>query len=147
VKIINFMLADAVSHGRDGKLFVHGGGITEIDATEFPHTEPRFGIVITLVREDEAPGSDHEVRLAFLSPSRGELPLGDPVSLRVPPDADTEAPMLINMVATFTGIEFPETGLYWLQLYFDEGVVSSLPLSIGRGEWLPRRWRSDDPQG
>ncbi len=141
------MLADAVSYGHDGKIFVHGGGITEIDASAFPHTEPRFGMVITLVREDEAPGSDHQTRLAFLSPGGNDLPVGDPVPLRVPADADTEAPMLINMVATFTGIEFPEAGLYWLQLYFDEEVVSSLPLSIGQGDWLPRRWRREDLEG
>lgn len=145
MRIVNFMLADAVSYGHDGKIFVHGGGITEVDASEFPHTEPRFGMVITMVREDEAPGSDHEARLAFISPANTEIALGDPVPLRVPADADTEAPMLINMVATFTGVEFPEAGLYSLRLYFDDEVVSTLPLSIGQGEWLPRRWRSDDP--
>jgi len=34
---------------------------------------------------------------------------------------------------------------YSLRLYFDDEVVSTLPLSIGQGEWLPRRWRSYDP--
>lgn len=138
---INFMLADAASYGREGKLYIHGGGVTDVVATEFPHTLPRLSVVVTLDPEDEPPGSEHVVRVAFRTPDDEELPFGEPGKFRLPevaPDAIGGAAVL-NMIATFTGVEFPSAGLYRVRLYVNDHPLTELPLAVGSqsesGEW------------
>ncbi len=132
MRIRNFIVADAISQGPDGKFFVHGGGVTSIDAFGFPYAHPSLGVLITLVYEGpEDDVEQHiEVVVAKEGASTGNTLLD--MTAPTPPDAfeARESWRLIHLIGTVSGLQFEESGLYWVALRLNDREVDRMVLMV-----------------
>jgi hypothetical protein len=135
----NFILADAVTFGPEGKLFIHGGGVGKVYATHFPWPQPQLAVLATLIPEDEPPGSDHDFTVTFRAPSGGELEARAGGNFRIPPPEREEFRQAINFATQLVGVQFPEEGLYWVRALYDGEELGRLPLEVEQREagWVP----------
>ncbi len=74
-----FILADAVATPGDGKFYVHGGGVSRIEAANLP-AQIQLGVLIQLggIKDDDV-GVDHRLRLTLFGPTG--LPNVEPIEL------------------------------------------------------------------
>jgi hypothetical protein len=136
----NFILADAVTFGPEGKYFLHGGGIGKVYATHFPWTQPQLAVFATLVPVDEPAGSDHDFAVTFLAPSGEELAARTGGNFRVPPNEREDVRPVINFATSLVGVQFPAEGLYWVRALYDGEELGRLPLEVEEREdtgWVP----------
>jgi hypothetical protein len=134
MRVRNFLLADAVAVGPEGKAFIHGAGIDRVHAMTFPWTQPQLAAYITLLREEEQFGSDHYFRFRFLRPDGSRLGPEIGGNFRIPTPQDPDSPVQMNLALALAGIEFPEAGRYEAELEVDEEVLDSLPLVVALRE-------------
>lgn len=128
MKVRAFLIADAVSSGEEGKLFIHGGGITRITGS-FPLTQPALSILVRLEREDEELGTDHQLVVRMINPAGAQVVELD-TNYRIPGSANEQYPMTVDFVGGFTGLEFEEPGLYHFVAVIDGTEVDRLPLAL-----------------
>ena len=107
------MCADAATVA-DGKLYVHGGGWSELTVDAVPATYPGFSVVFAL----ELDGSEPEGRLPLeLTIRTHDAPVATARGwIGIPPDH--RAGSITNQV-TFTAVPLPVAGPYLVQLAFD----------------------------
>jgi hypothetical protein len=131
MKVRNFILADAVSRG-DGKLYIHGAGITSIDAGDFPYTHPRLGMLITLVREDERLGGTHRILVELTTANGERVATLLETEIQLPgEEARSDQPLVANLLGEFAGLVFPTRSRYWLVLSVDDQELDRLPVAVG----------------
>lgn len=135
MKLRNFIVADAVDFGSGGKVFIHGGGVTEIQAAKLPWPQPQLSVLVTLQPEDEAPGTDHVISVRFLREDGS--PLGPELesNFRIGPREEPHETGGFHFGAGFAGVVFPEAGLYWVQVSVDETEIDRVPLRIRVAEF------------
>lgn len=119
MRIRAFLLADAVAADAVGKGFIHGAGVSAINAASFPWTQPQLAIYVMLEREEEPYGVDHSLALRFVRPD-GE-PLGPEIgsNFRIEQGEFEGLPERVNFAATLNGLLFPEAGVYTVVLQLD----------------------------
>jgi hypothetical protein len=66
------LLADAASAMPDGKLYIHGGGITRLTPTQLPWRHPSLALVLRFQIADEDIGRTHEIGLQVVFPDGEE---------------------------------------------------------------------------
>ncbi len=134
MRVRALILADAVSVDAEGKTFVHGGGITRLYAHSFPWTHPQLALWASIERDEEPLGSDHDVRIRFLTPEGS--PLGPETSAHFrwarPQGAPEQLPLLMNFASSYVGVSFPEPGVYSIQLLVDGDELGRLPFEVLR---------------
>lgn len=118
MRVRNFIVADAVSPGLQGKMFVHGGGVTSIAAAAFPYVHPQLGLLLTLVYEGPEDDIEQRVQVAI------ENNEGDEVATVL--DLETDKPsepfeerksfLLIHLLGEMAGLQFEKPGRYWMVL-------------------------------
>jgi hypothetical protein len=138
MKIRAFLISDAITTAQ-GKLYIHGGGITKI-AGSFPLTQPTLGVLLRLEREDEPLGTDHHIAIHLLDPEGGQI-VEIESNYRVPGSANEEYPMTIDFVGSFSGLEFETPGLYRFAAFIDTNEIDSIPLALETEE-EDGKWRS-----
>jgi Family of unknown function (DUF6941) len=128
-----FLLADAARVADDGKLYIHGGGVTKIEAPSLPWLVPRLSVALRFQVEDEdfdgwPPGM---VRLVFQAPDRGEilhavLPFPDE-----PPTGGVEGEeVFLQLVLNLEPLPVAITGAHRFELSLDERMLRVLPLPV-----------------
>ena len=126
MKIRSFMIADDVARGEGGKVFIHGGTLTEIEAAAFPHVHPRLAVFATV--ETDKGDADVTFSVAVLDSDGRPIspPMGGMVDVSTVEDAPL--PAQVNLLLTIQGAVFPEPGLYWFALTIDDQEVDRVPL-------------------
>lgn len=135
MRLDTVLFADAAS-AIGGKLYIHGGGITRIEAPTFPWTHPQLAIVVRLEVEDrdrerwavEAP----MLSVALRDPDGKDLIETVALPLRgdLPPPSGTEEPRYLHMVLTAGPLEFAREGVFELELGLGEEPLRTVPLFV-----------------
>jgi hypothetical protein len=130
VKIRAFVLADNVAPGAGGKTYLHGGGISLINAPRFPWQQPSLAVWIALEREDESHGQDYLLTVEFLDPTGEPLGAGVNGNFRLSPAEVEGVPERVNVAASFDGVVFPEPGAYAIRASVDGDELDRLPFVV-----------------
>ena len=132
MKLLNLMLADAASADSAGKLYIHGGNIFELEAEDFPYSQPNLAVVVTLAGEASDVGADpRHLRIFRLDPD-GQ-PMDDLHDMTLPEPEGGGAPNYFSMIGHMIGLRFPREGRYWIVAEVDGAEVARVPLHVGTG--------------
>jgi hypothetical protein len=107
MRIDTFMVAEA-ARASEGRLYIHGGGISRIAAPILPWTHPQLALAVRLEATAEEPAG--EVAFTIIDPSevvvlpRTVMPLN---AMFVPP---TDEPQYANLALTVSPITFHREG-------------------------------------
>jgi hypothetical protein len=77
VKLDFFLLADAADASPDGKLYVHGGAITRLDAPGLPAAVRVTVVARLLIEDDDEPESTHTGSIEWIQPDGTRLGKAD----------------------------------------------------------------------
>lgn len=126
------LLADAATATPDGKLFIHGGGISRITPPVLPWTHPLLAVVLRFELEAGDADRTHELALALVSP-KGDQMLSPVPTLEVPPQrtrAVEGEESYLQAALQFATIPFASEGIYTLEVRVDGANVRSVPLAV-----------------
>jgi hypothetical protein len=118
------MLCDAAS-GREGLLFVMGGGITRLLPSEYPARTPTVAFIVLLDELDY--GEEHEFRVTVMDAEERELGSGTGKFESVSFEDSGEA-LLFPGVVPLMDIGLLEAGDYEVRLSIDGLIMARLPL-------------------
>ena len=128
-----FLLADAVSAPPDGKVYVHGGGLTRITAPTLPFTLPVLGILARFQIEDSELDEPHTFVFSLKDADGNDvIPPGELQSDPYPP----RAPMpegeehYLQLALNLAHITFPTAGVYHFELRADDHPVKSMTFPV-----------------
>lgn len=126
------ILADAATATPDGKLFIHGGGITRITAATLPWVQPQIALVARFLMEDADFEQSHELQLSIADPSGALLVPPVPIEFPQPtvPDVQEGEERFMQIALGLASLTFTTEGLYEVELRMDGEVVRSLPLAV-----------------
>lgn len=134
MKLDTFLLADAAATAPNKKLFIHGGGITRIDAPDFPYLQTQFGIVLRFSCDDETDaGADHTFGFRILQPDGSELYPAVEAPIHAPPDHHkwVEGEEVFRSVVIQAGpVAFEGPGVYAIEIKLDGEVVRTAALPV-----------------
>lgn len=131
---LDFMLlADAATASPDGKLFIHGGGVSRIMAPMLPWTQPQIVLVARFeMDQDDDYETPHELQVSATDPDGAVLV--PPSRLGVPPQPRPESiegeERYMNMALGLASLMFGREGVYRFELRLDGELVRSLPLVV-----------------
>jgi hypothetical protein len=132
MQLDTFMLADAATGAPDGKLYIHGGGITRIAAPEIPWTQPQLAIVTRLLMAPEDWGQTHRLQVLLLAPDR--TPLMPTANVEIPAPSQLPAAegqeQYMQLTLGFASPTFLEEGLYTVELHVNDELLRSMPLPV-----------------
>lgn len=124
------LLAEAAA-GYDGKLFVHGGGVTRIVAPIIPWTHPQLALVVRLELEDGDTQQEHELAVQIEDPS------GDPIvpratfPIQVGEFLGVEGEgAYVNFALTISPLTFGRAGLHRFLIEVNGDPVRTLTLPV-----------------
>lgn len=133
MRVRNFILADAVAGGPQGKTFVHGAGVSGIAAAEFPYVQPQLGLLLTLVYESPEDDIEHHVEIVVEDDEGTET--AKVLEFTTPPPTEgfdaREAFRLVHLVGDVVGLEFEHPGRYWIILKLDDTELDRMVLGVG----------------
>jgi hypothetical protein len=132
MRLDTFLLADAASAPPDGKIYVHGGGITRIDAPMLPFTL-QLGIVIRLVVSEDELREAHHFSLAFTD--RAGAPVHPTMQIKSEPlphiDALAEGEERIAQLAlNVGGLTFRHEGPCTIEFAADGVPLKTMTLAV-----------------
>lgn len=125
-----FMLADAAATF-EGKLYIHGGGFTRINAPAIPWVQPQLSIVIRLQVEDDWK-PDNELGLRLFDPDGASVlpPIVIPLPSEPPPAVPAGEEAYIQMVLGLGPIQFAQEGVYRFEVKLGEDVLRSMRFPV-----------------
>jgi hypothetical protein len=131
VRLETCFLADAAS-GHEGKLYVHGGGITRLTPPVFPFMVPMLAVVVRLEAELSDYEGTHEIGLTLLDPTGESVlpPVAVTSHLGPTPEFVDGEEQYIQLTLSLGGIPIPQPGLYRLELAIDGEVLRVLNLPV-----------------
>jgi hypothetical protein len=132
MELDTFMLADAATGTPDGKLFIHGGGITRITPPIIPWTHPQLAIVARLRMAAEDWDQVHELQLSLLDPGGALITPSAPITIPAPPrppHAEGEE-QYVQLALGIASPTFAVEGLYRVELRRGDDVLRSFPLPV-----------------
>jgi hypothetical protein len=134
MRLDTFLLAEAASASvQDGKLYVHGGGLTRVTAPTLPFVLPQLAVAARfLVEDDEELSQSHQFRIslndpdgsAVIPPIPVQMEPGEPVQL---PDGEER---FVQFAMTFGGVVFARAGIYSFSLVLDDIVQREMTLPV-----------------
>jgi hypothetical protein len=132
MELETILLADAASTA-EGKLYVHGGGLTRLTPPMLPWLHPQITVVL-IFRTDEADlGQTRRLQLTLTAPDESlampafEQPIG-PIQPRAEP-LPGEASRL-QAVLNFSPVQFIRPGLYRFNVQVDDEPAGSMNLPV-----------------
>lgn len=128
------LLADAATGLPDGKLYVHGGGITRIAAPVVPWPQPSLALVLRFMTGPEDWGQVTKLKFSLedpdgasvLPPAEVSTEVATPV-VEVEEGEDTAFQVVLNLGG---GVLFPRLGLFTFRVSIDDKEVKELPLAV-----------------
>lgn len=126
-----FLVADAAA-SFNGKLYIHGGGISRITAPLIPWHQPSLAVVARFLLDEDELGE----------PQRLGIRLVDPDDALVVPPAHGEATVdpsdqtvvgeeyYLQLAITLGPVLFTREGVFRFELLIDDEVVWTLPIPV-----------------
>ena len=132
MRLDTFLLADAATAPPDGKLYVHGGGLTVIRAPVVPLSIP-LAVVIRIRVDDAELRSAHELVLSITGPDGNPVwptqRLGFGPVDQIDPLAEGEE-RYIQVALSFGAIGFPTVGVYRFVLEGDGELLREMSVPV-----------------
>jgi len=132
MKLDMAMLSDAATALPDGKLYIHGGGVTRITATVLPWTQPQLAIVARFLLEEGDEDESHMLGLTFTNP-QGHNMLPE-TSIEVAPQEQPAAvegeERFLQLALNIAALTFTADGVYHVGLSLNGETVRSLPIAV-----------------
>ena len=133
MRIDTFLLADAATSA-EGKLYIHGGGISRINVESLPMVLPSLAVLIRWVVDADELADDHLAEFSLTDPD-GE-PLVPKTPLAIPSSelqqghlADGEERYVV-LGLTFGSLAFRKVGVHRFVVWLDGEEVRSMPLPV-----------------
>jgi hypothetical protein len=133
LELDSFLIADGAYGSPEGKIYIHGGGITRLNPLWVPWLQPQLAFMIRLKAEPEDFGEHHVVTIAFIDPAgeEGERstiahefgPIG-------PPEAIEGEDLFLQLFLTISPIPFNRAGLYHVAVRVDGDELRRDPFPI-----------------
>ena len=121
------VLCDAATHDSSNKLNILGAFDT-IYAQQLPAVHPQCAVAlrVTFATEDEG---THRLALNFINADGRSImpPIQMPIAVTLPVDADF---ITTNLVLNIQQLQFPEAGLYSVDIRFDDTTQARIPLQV-----------------
>jgi hypothetical protein len=132
MRLDTFLLADAATAPPDGKLYIHGGGLTVIRAPITPISVP-LSLAIRLEIEERELHVPHVLRLSILAPDGNSVwpaqelgfgPMDEPQQV-----ADGEE-RYIQLALSFGALTFESEGVYTFSLAADGETLREMAVPV-----------------
>lgn len=126
------LLADAATGTPDGKLFIHGGGISRLTPPTLPWTHPMLALVLRFELASDDADRTHEIEVALVSP-QGDQMLSPSPKIEVPRqhlNAVEGEELYLQAALQLGGITFASEGIYSMDVRLDGKKVRSLRLAV-----------------
>ena len=131
-----FLLADAVAIS-DGKLYVHGGGVTKLTPPFLPWVQPQLAVLVRFrIDGPEDMSGKHEFTLTLLGPGGEEVVPAlvstlDFASKATEVTSAVEGEERFGLVSVnLLGVVFSEAGVYELGVRLDDEPVARMTLPV-----------------
>ena len=128
-------LADAAT-GAEGKLYIHGGGLTEIHPPALPWRHPQIAVVFRLEVEPGDEARDHSLQLRVVGPQDEPVtPIFEmPLSRGEIPSRTGDRPIFVQAAITMAPLPVDKLGDHHVVLVVDgEPVGSERLMATDRG--------------
>lgn len=124
------LLADAATVAQ-GKLFVHGGGITHLGAKKFPVRHPTITLVLVFRVEWTETSEEHPLEI-LLEDEDGKRRFGGKGKLTVgrPANLPAGSAQFVPYTQTFTGLVFDKPGRFVFRVRTGDTELAELPLNV-----------------
>jgi hypothetical protein len=128
-----FLLADAVSTPPDGKVYVHGGGLTRIMAPSLPFILPQLGVLARFEVDESELQAPHEFVISLTGPDGAYvIPPGhlrsEPVGALGPlPDGEEH---YLQIALNFGSLPLASAGIYRFELHADDEPVKTMTIPV-----------------
>jgi hypothetical protein len=124
------LLADAATVS-NGKLFVHGGGITHLGAKKFPVRHPTLALVLVFRVEWTETSEEHPLEIS-LEDEDGKQRFSGKGKITVgrPPGLAAGSAQFVPYTQTFNGIVFDRPGRFVFRVRWGDTELAELPLSV-----------------
>jgi len=131
MQLDSFLLADNVI-AAEGKLYIHGGGITRINAPAVPIVVPQLMIIVRLLLDPEEVNQAHELQLELADPAGRPVILAPPSRIPAPGDAGaaTGEEQFLQLILGLAGILLETVVIYRLTVSIDGEVLRALSLPV-----------------
>jgi hypothetical protein len=133
MRLETLIMADNAA-AAEGKLYLHGAGISRITPPQIPWPHPMLSFVIRLEAHSmEDFLAPHELTLAIEDPDGGLLLPPRTLTLmhNEPPALLEGEPLYANLVFTVAPILFVKEGLHTVKVELDGEPAAAVPLPVG----------------
>ena len=126
-----FIVAEA-AYASEGKLYIHGGALTNIAPPGFPWMHPQLALVLRLVVVPDDFETEHSIHVALYDDERNEITpsLLVPVLPESMPPMQVNRPMHLNAALTIANVTFERPGFYDFVVSVDGVEVGSERLVV-----------------
>lgn len=127
-----FLLAEAAVT-LNGKLYIHGGGITEIEAPLLPWTHPQLAMVIRLSATPQEADEEHELGMVITDPANEVIFPRYPFPVPERPSASVSDEIFFDLTLTLSPVTFAVAGSHRVVIDLDGTIVRSTQLLVVEG--------------
>ena len=129
---LDFCIVAEAAHATGGKLYIHGGALSNIAPPALPWLQPQLAFVLRVELEEGEDHEDHEIRLVMCAPSGEQVvpTLGVPLLAEHVPPRTPGRPIFLNMALTVGSIPIHEHGDYRLEVRVDDELVHVEPFFV-----------------
>lgn len=131
MEVTTAMLADAAAV-ESGKLYVHGGAWSVLNAAEFPVTHPSMALALVFRVEYTEALEDHPVVIELLD--EDDQPLGPRIEGLInvghPPRTRPGTPTFVPQAIRMNLLRFEREGGYRFRVSVDDAEVASVPFRV-----------------
>lgn len=131
MQVTTALLADAATV-ENGKLYVHGGGLTVFHAKQLPVTHPSMALALVFRVEYTEALRDHEITIELLD--EDDHRIGSPISLLLnvghPPRTPPGTPMFVPQAIRMNLVRFEREGGYRFRVRAGSGELASVPFRV-----------------
>jgi hypothetical protein len=131
VRLEAFMLADAAD-SYEGKLYIHGGGITRIQAPALPWLQPQLALVARFHTEPGEVPEGHTLEIRIIDPNgavaaaTGVLKMPAKSIEKISEDEET----YVQVILTMGPLPFAREGTHYIEMLLDGDEIRSFPLPV-----------------
>lgn len=133
VEVTTAMLADAATV-ENGKLYVHGGAWSVINARDFPVTHPSMALALVFRVEYTEALEDHPIVIELLD--EDDRPVGPRIDGIIhvghPPRMRPGTPSFVPQAIRFNSLRFERDGGYRFRVAVHDEEVASVPFRVVR---------------
>jgi len=131
LELETFLLADAAS-SFEGKLYVHGGGITRLNAPTLPLILPSLALVLRLRPEREDFGVTHQMNVTLTDPDGGVVFPPLPLPFEAPEAVETVEgeEVYFSLTLNLPMLTFARAGVYTMSIAIDDNKVRTSTLPV-----------------